>query len=132
MTCEHEQVFEIAGKTSDMNGWNYPNGLTGEGYVPTSIIESGSSDYLEIIVCCDCSKLLNFNPGAVEQAQNHAIIKTVLDYIAYDEFTLENVIENIPLSEDIIRKTLKFLVDGDIAFEKDGFFGSEYSYDEYF
>lgn len=121
--CKHERMFFISGKTSDMNSWTYPNGLEEEGYVPTGIMDS-CGDYLEVKVCCDCKVLLNFNPDAVEQAEKHAEIVLVEKYISDDEYTLENIISNVNLSEEKIREILKFLITGGMVEENEGFYST--------
>ena len=63
--CEHKKIFNIGGKSSDMNGWTIHSGLSGDGYVPSCV--NDGSDYFKIKVCVDCHKMLNFDREAYDE-----------------------------------------------------------------
>jgi hypothetical protein len=115
MSCDHENTFSISGKTSDMNGWTFHSGLTGEGYVPDFM--GTGSDYLELSVCVDCHQLLSFDEDAYNDAHAEAVRKQIHDAIFELNLTLDQIFESSVFAEDAIRETVDLLLnDGDVRY----------------
>ena len=55
--CTHKNRFSISVKGSDRFYFTWPNGAEGIGYAP-SIQGLCGEDYLEMTICCDCSRVL--------------------------------------------------------------------------
>jgi hypothetical protein len=69
--CQHERVFKITGKTSDLCNWQFPDGATGSGYVP-NIKGIGGGDYLRLKICVSCHRLLDLDTQAINDLNDKA------------------------------------------------------------
>lgn len=68
--CKHQSTFFITGKVCDSCYWTFPNGSTGDGYVPSFSGFGRNSDYLELTICLDCRCVVGFDPDEVRSAQD--------------------------------------------------------------
>jgi hypothetical protein len=140
MSCDHENTFSIGGKTSDMNGWTFHSGLTGDGYVPSFMGEN--SNYLELSVCIDCHQLLSFDEDAYNEAHNEAIIKKVQNAF-FDQYrTIEEVYEEISdgvfeigiisgiIEELLANDDLRYVTSEDCEVFDEGALTADYEYEE--
>eukprot|EP00744_Colponema_vietnamica_P009123 GILI01012998.1.p1 GENE.GILI01012998.1~~GILI01012998.1.p1 ORF type:complete len:597 (-),score=121.30 GILI01012998.1:393-2183(-) len=69
--CRHAEVFSIEGTCKEATTvWQFPDGSSGEGLMPT-VSGIGGSDVFSVRVCMTCKQLLDFDPNDVQALQRH-------------------------------------------------------------
>jgi hypothetical protein len=70
--CECARTLTVTGKCSDLASAEYGTHRA-HGYAPVLPGLTTDSDYLELVICCDCGKLQDFEPWSPSQV--HAALR---------------------------------------------------------
>lgn len=65
--CSGGNILTATSRAADNNYWTFPNGKSGEGYMPSFNASLGDSDGLSILLCLDCGKLQGVDLTTLKQ-----------------------------------------------------------------